>query len=82
MVGARHIGCGEQHRDRIGAHCRLALAHFLRKESKSVVERHNTRKELQAGLSEYGFDEFCARPDGFIAKCTEPIKSFAEPISK
>jgi nucleotide-binding universal stress UspA family protein len=60
------------------SHCRLALAHFLRKESQSVVERHTTRKELREKLIELAPTGLRDRIDDIIVEFCSPVKGILE----
>jgi nucleotide-binding universal stress UspA family protein len=60
------------------SHSRLALAHFLRKESKSVVERHTTRKELREKLIELAPAGLRDRIDDVIVESCPPVKGILE----
>jgi nucleotide-binding universal stress UspA family protein len=60
------------------SHSRLTLAHFLRKESKSVVERHNTRKELQAKLIKLVPSDLRGQIDDVVVELCSPAKGILQ----
>lgn len=56
----------------------LILAHFLPKESKSVVERHKTRAELHAKLVELVPSEVRGRIGDVVVESSSPVKGILE----
>ena len=57
---------------------RLALAHFLSKESMSIVERHKTRKSLQAKLVDLVPDELRRQLDDVVVESRPPVRGILE----
>lgn len=58
--------------------CGLALAHFLPKESRSVVDRHKTRKELQAKLIDLVPPGLRDQIDDVVVERCSPVKGIHE----
>jgi nucleotide-binding universal stress UspA family protein len=56
----------------------LALAHFLSKESMSVVERHKTRKSLRAKLIDLVPNEVRPQVDDVVVESCSPVKGILE----
>jgi nucleotide-binding universal stress UspA family protein len=56
----------------------LALAHFLPKESKSLVERHETRKKSHAKLIEMVPLEVRSRISDIVVESSSPVKGILE----
>ena len=59
-------------------HSGIALAHFLPKESKSVFERHKTRKLLQAKLINLVPEEMRCQIDDVVVESCSPVKGILE----
>ena len=56
----------------------LALAHFLPKESKSLVERHEIRKRSHAKLIEIVPPEIRSRINNVVVESSSPVKGILE----